>query len=32
MQCKSDAEEFLKSKNLDDYKVQKEILENLTIA
>lgn len=32
MQCKSDAEEFLKSKNLDDYKVQKDILENLTIA
>lgn len=32
MQCKSDAEEFLKSKNLDDYKEQKEILENLTIA
>lgn len=32
MQCKSDAEEFLKSKNLDNYKVQKEILENLTIA
>ena len=32
MQCKSDAEEFLKSKNLDDYKDQKEILENLTIA
>lgn len=32
MQCKSDAEEFLQSKNLDDYKVQKEILENLTIA
>ena len=32
MQCKSDAEEFLKSKNLDDYKVQKEILDNLTIA
>lgn len=32
MQCKSDAEEFLKSNNLDDYKVQKEILENLTIA
>ena len=32
MQCKSDAEEFLKSKNLDDYKNQKEILENLTIA
>lgn len=32
MQCKSDAEEFLKKKNLDDYKVQKEILENLTIA
>lgn len=32
MQCKNDAEEFLKSKNLDDYKVQKEILENLTIA
>lgn len=32
MQCKSDAEQFLKSKNLDDYKVQKEILENLTIA
>lgn len=32
MQCKSDAEEFLKNKNLDDYKVQKEILENLTIA
>ena len=32
MQCKSDAEDFLKSKNLDDYKVQKEILENLTIA
>ena len=32
MQCKSDAEEFLKSKNLYDYKVQKEILENLTIA
>lgn len=32
MQCKSDAEEFLKHKNLDDYKVQKEILENLTIA
>lgn len=31
-QCKSDAEEFLKSKNLDDYKDQKEILENLTIA
>lgn len=32
MQCKSDAEEFLKSKNLDDYKEQKEIFENLTIA
>lgn len=32
MQCKSDAEEFLKNKNLDNYKVQKEILENLTIA
>lgn len=32
MQCKSDAEEFLQSKNLDDYKEQKEILENLTIA
>lgn len=32
MQCKSDAEEFLKNKNLDDYKEQKEILENLTIA
>ena len=32
MQCKSDAEGFLKSKNLDDYKNQKEILENLTIA
>lgn len=32
MQCKSDAEEFLKSKNLDVYKEQKEILENLTIA
>lgn len=32
MQCKSDAEEFLKSKNLDDYKDQKEILDNLTIA
>ena len=32
MQCKSDAEEFLNSKNLDDYKEQKEILENLTIA
>lgn len=32
MQCKSDVEEFLKSKNLDDYKDQKEILENLTIA
>lgn len=32
MQCKSDAEEFLESKNLDDYKDQKEILENLTIA
>lgn len=32
MQCKSDAEEFLKSKNLDDYKEQKDILENLTIA
>lgn len=32
MQCKSDAEEFLKSKNLDDYKDQKEIFENLTIA
>lgn len=32
MQCKSDAEEFLKSKNLDDYKVQKDILDNLTIA
>lgn len=32
MQCKSDGEEFLKSKNLDDYKVQKDILENLTIA
>lgn len=32
VQCKSDAEEFLKSKNLDDYKDQKEILENLTIA
>lgn len=32
MQCKSDAEEFLKSKNLDDYEAQKEILENLTIA
>lgn len=32
MQCKSDAEEFFQSKNLDDYKVQKEILENLTIA
>lgn len=32
MQCKSDAEEFLQSKNLDDYKDQKEILENLTIA
>lgn len=32
MQCKSDAEEFLKSKNLDNYKEQKEILENLTIA
>lgn len=32
MQCKSDAEGFLKSKNLDDYKEQKEILENLTIA
>lgn len=32
MQCKSGAEEFLKSKNLDDYKDQKEILENLTIA
>lgn len=32
MQCKSDAEKFLKSKNLDDYKDQKEILENLTIA
>lgn len=32
MQCKSDAEEFLQSKNLVDYKVQKEILENLTIA
>lgn len=32
MQCKSDAEEFLKSKNLDDYEVQKEILEDLTIA
>ena len=32
MQCKSDAEEFLKNKNLDDYKDQKEILENLTIA
>lgn len=32
MQCKSDADEFLKSKNLDDYKEQKEILENLTIA
>lgn len=32
MQCKSDAEEFLKSKNLDNYKVQKKILENLTIA
>ena len=32
MQCKSDAEDFLKSKNLDDYKVQKDILENLTIA
>ena len=32
MQCKSDAEEFLKSKNLNDYRDQKEILENLTIA
>lgn len=32
IQCKSDAEGFLKSKNLDDYKDQKEILENLTIA
>lgn len=32
MQCKSDAEEFLKCKNLDDYEAQKEILENLTIA
>jgi len=32
MQCKSDAEEFLKNKNLDNYKVQKDILENLTIA
>ncbi len=32
MQCKSDAEEFLKNKNLDNYKVQKKILENLTIA
>lgn len=32
MQCKSDAEEFLKNKNLDDYKDQKEILGNLTIA
>lgn len=32
MQCKSDAEEFLQSKNLDDYKEQKEIFENLTIA
>ena len=32
MRCKSDAEEFLKSKNLDNYRVQKEILENLTIA
>ena len=32
MQCKSDAEEFLKNKNLGNYKVQKEILENLTIA
>lgn len=32
MQCKSDAEKFLQSKNLDDYKDQKEILENLTIA
>lgn len=32
MQCKSDAEEFLKSKNLDNYKEQKEILDNLTIA
>ena len=32
MQCKSDAEEFLKNKNLDDYKEQKKILENLTIA
>lgn len=32
MQCKSDAEEFLKNKNLDNYKVQKEIFENLTIA
>lgn len=32
MQCKSDAEEFLKSKNLDVYKEQEEILENLTIA
>ena len=32
MQCKSDAEKFLKNKNLDNYKVQKEILENLTIA
>lgn len=32
MQCKSDAEEFLKNKNLDNYKDQKKILENLTIA